>query len=51
MSVDYNGNISTVGAIMLTGNTVSWRMIVSGDNLSFQAFTGGAWVEKGFFTP
>lgn len=50
-SQTYTGTaIETVWAIVLTGNTVSRRLVLSWDNLSIQALTGWVWVEKESFT-
>jgi hypothetical protein len=48
------GDMMTTGSYLITATgTVtqgSWRTTISWGNLSFQVYTGGAWVEKWFFT-
>lgn len=47
-------DVMTTGSYIMTAtgtvNQWSWRMQISWGNLSFQVYTGGAWIEKGFFT-
>lgn len=43
--------IETKWAIVLTGGSIPRRFILSGNNLSIQAYTGGAWTEISYFTP
>ena len=50
-TLDVSGSIQTNTALYLTGGTINRRVVLSGDNLSFQAFTGGSRVERSAMTP
>lgn len=47
-------NATKVNKVVYFGDEATqgtWRMIVSGNNLSVQRYEAGAWVEKTAFTP
>jgi hypothetical protein len=50
-TLDVSGSIQSNTAFYMTGGTIPWKITLSGDNLSFQAFTGGSRVERSAMTP
>lgn len=47
----FSGQVTTNDWFYLTGGTIPRRFVLSWDNLSVQAYTGWAWVERDTFTP